>query len=122
MKYLLDSVILIDHLNGIQEATTFLLRNRDESVVSLITRTEVLAKPSEKEQGPALSLLDELEHLAMTRQDADVAASLRRQGRLKLGDSFQAAQAINRSLKLVTRNTRDFKTPRDAYVLVPYAI
>lgn len=42
IKYLLDSVILIDHFNNISQATTFLQENKDVSAISVITRAEVL--------------------------------------------------------------------------------
>ena len=43
MNYLLDSVILIDHFNGVPEATRFLERYGAQSAVSVITHAEVLA-------------------------------------------------------------------------------
>ena len=42
-EMLLDSVIVIDHLNGIESASEFLERNRDRCAISPITRLEVLA-------------------------------------------------------------------------------
>ncbi|MCC6209942.1 MAG: PIN domain nuclease, partial [Burkholderiales bacterium] len=43
MKILLDSVVLIDHLNGIERATQFISRNAGRLAVSVVTRAEVLA-------------------------------------------------------------------------------
>ena len=40
LSYLLDSVILIDHLNGIDEATEFLAQHQPECALSVITRAE----------------------------------------------------------------------------------
>jgi predicted nucleic acid-binding protein len=40
---LLDSVIVIDHLNGIRAATEFIAHNEREIRLSVITRAEVLA-------------------------------------------------------------------------------
>ena len=38
MRYLLDSVILIDHFNGIERATEFLGSEAGECAISVITR------------------------------------------------------------------------------------
>lgn len=43
MSYLLDSVVLIDHLNGVTGATRFIESNGRDLAVSAITRAEVLA-------------------------------------------------------------------------------
>ncbi len=42
-RFLLDSVILIDHFNGIQEATDYLKTVAAEACISAITRAEVQA-------------------------------------------------------------------------------
>ena len=42
-EMLIDSVILIDHFNGLEQATEFILNlNPDSSVISVITRAEIL--------------------------------------------------------------------------------
>ncbi|OAV23859.1 hypothetical protein AO369_2052 [Moraxella catarrhalis] len=41
-KYLLDSVILIDHFNNISQATNFIKKNHKLCYISAITRAEVL--------------------------------------------------------------------------------
>ncbi|MGH8610014.1 MAG: hypothetical protein ACREX9_22180, partial [Gammaproteobacteria bacterium] len=48
--------------------------------------------------------------------------ALRRQYRWKLPDALQAAIAVNRWLKLVTRNTRDFDPALHSFVLIPYTL
>jgi predicted nucleic acid-binding protein len=60
--------------------------------------------------------------LALTKEDADRAAELRRMHRWKLPDAFQAALAIDQGLRLVTRNSRDFNETDDAFVLIPYRV
>lgn len=49
MEVLLDSVILIDHFNGIAAATTYLTQINDQAAISVITRAEVLAGFEEEE-------------------------------------------------------------------------
>lgn len=58
MRYLLDSVILIDHFNGISAATAFITDNSDDCSISVITRAETLAGFAEEaERTAALELL-----------------------------------------------------------------
>jgi hypothetical protein len=56
----------------------------------------------------------------MTKDDATLAAELRRRNRWKLPDAFQAALAKRHGLRLVTRDIRGFDGRKDAFVLVPY--
>lgn len=121
-NYLLDSVILIDHFNGRSEATQFLMENRDSSSISVITRAEVLTgfDPVNEVQAKAFLGLFPTHHL--TEDDADLAASLRREHRWKLPDALQAAVAINRQLTLATRNSKDFDSARHAFVSIPYLL
>lgn len=99
-ELLLESVIVIDHLNEVERATEFFALNRHKAAVSPITRAEVLAGVSQE----------------------DAAATLRRQHRLKLSDALQAALATQHGLQLVTRDVRDLSPERFAFVTVPYAI
>jgi predicted nucleic acid-binding protein len=122
LKYLLDSVIVIDHLNGIADATRFLRAHAHLSAVSVITRAEVLAGVSITEEQPVTRLLNQLRTLPMTVQVADRAAALRRSERWKLPDAVQAAIAIESGLVLVTRNTRDFQAGGTPEVLIPYEL
>jgi predicted nucleic acid-binding protein len=121
--YLLDSVILIDHLRGVEEATNWLLKLRDgEAVLSVITRADVLSGGTDKEVASALDLCDEFECLPLTKDDATTAATLRRKHGWKLPDAFQAATALGAGLKLVTRDARDFNGKKPTFVLIPYKL
>lgn len=122
MKYLIDSVILIDHFNGVAPATEFLERRGVESSLSVITRAEVLAGFDDGAAPVAIRLLDAFPTLPMTVAIADDAARLRRTERWKLPDAIQAAIARAHGLILVTRNTRDFQPGGDPEVLVPYRV
>lgn len=121
--FLLDSVILIDHLRGISEATRWLggLRE-DEAVISPITRAEVLCGGSGGETAAAAVLCDEFDCLPLTAEDATRAAAFRREHGGRLPDAFQAALALRHELKLVTRNTKDFKEKKFPFVEIPYKI
>lgn len=119
---MLDSVIVIDHLNGVAAAGDFMATHAAEIHLSVITRAEVLAGVDEAGIAPVRRLLRYFPTLPLTSDDADTAAELRRRHRWELPAAFQAAIAINHGLKLVTRNTKDF-SPRDhAFVLVPYEL
>ena len=122
MRYLLDSVILIDHFNGAVAATAFLGRHGADSAISVITRAEVLAGFDDDAVLLAIRLLDAFPTLPMTVEIADEAARLRRSVRWKLPDAIQAALARMHGLTLVTRNTRDFQPGGDPETLIPYRL
>lgn len=122
LKYLLDSVIVIDHFNAIKPATAFLQEHGSECALSVITRAEVLAGFDERTEALARKLLDLFPTLSLTKEAADMAARLRRTKHLKLPDAFQAAIAVQNKLTLVTRNTRDFRPSAELKVLVPYRV
>jgi len=121
-KFLLDSTVLIDHLNGIAGATEWLSKLRpDEALISVITRAEVLVKASEKWEEVS-ALLDEYECLPIGPDEADMAAALRNRYPIKLPDAFQAALAKSQELVFVTRDTHDFKKIEDLKVQIPYRV
>ena len=119
---LLDSVILIDHLNGISAASRYLEVHANECALSAITRAEVLAGI----RGPALQTVSRFLNLftfaAIDRPEADLAAEFRRTEGWKLPDAFQAAIARLHHLRLVTRNTKDFPPAKYPFVEVPYRL
>ena len=58
VKFLLDSVILIDHFNNITAATKYLLESQEESAIYVITRAEVLVgfePPDAESDGGSIS-------------------------------------------------------------------
>lgn len=122
VKYLLDSVIVIDHFNGLPQGTAFIADHAAACVLSVITRAEVLTGFNADTERDALELLDAFPALPLTVEIADTAARLRRALRWKLPDAIQAAVAQHHELTLVTRNTRDFQGGREVEVLVPYRL
>jgi predicted nucleic acid-binding protein len=119
---LVDSVIMIDHFNGIPAATAYLLEMQGKLAISVITRAEVLTGFEHKERQLARRLLDRFPILIIDRSIADLAATLRRQNRWKMPDALQAALAKHHKLKLATRDTDDFPPKRHRFVTVPYTI
>lgn len=120
VKYLIDSVILIDHLNGISKATNWLSKNKN-SYISVITRAEILSGAENEEIHSIKALLNNFTCLLIDSQTADKAAELRKLYSLKLPDAFQAALAILNNIELVTRDAKDFKKNFD-FVKIPYRL
>ncbi len=120
MKRLLDSVILIDALNGMPQAVAYLEREPEEAVISVITRAEVLTGLTGWRRKLAADFLDRYHCLTLDTATADAAAQLRQTHQLSLPDACQAALAQRFGLRLVTRNTRDFPAQRFPFVEVPY--
>jgi len=119
-KNLIDTVILIDHLNGIKKATQWLKKNKD-SFISPITRAEVLTGAEEEEKHSIKVLLDSFKTLEINNEVADLSAELRKKHKLKLPDAFQAAIAIINKVELATRNTKDFNK-KMGFVKIPYKL
>lgn len=117
---LLDSVIVIDHLNGLPAATRFIAANSRKLVLSHITMAEVLAGLPESKHPPILRLFARFPCLPLTTEIAVRAAILRRSERWKLPDALQAAMVMETGRRLVTRNVKDFPPARHPFVLVPY--
>jgi predicted nucleic acid-binding protein len=121
LSVLLDSVILIDHLNGVLAATRY-LESLQEANISVITRAEVLAGLTQAAVPAVMEWLDRYPTFVIDRRTADLAADLRRLHKWKLPDALQAAVAQQHGLQLATRNTRDFSPRRHSFVVVPYLV
>ncbi|MEO0556595.1 MAG: PIN domain-containing protein [Bacteroidota bacterium] len=118
---LLDSVILIDYLNGISDAEAF-IDAHPSAVISVITLAEVLAGVDDAGEDALRQYLATFRVLELDRAIAERAAALRRAERWKLPDAIQAAFAQHHGIRLVTRNTKDFEPERHAFVLIPYTL
>jgi len=120
---LIDSVILIDHLNSVKKASEFLAGlDPRETAISVITRAEILCGVDDAGFREAGMLLDQYALLVIDRTAADVAARLRREHGWKLPDAFQAALAQLHHAILCTRNTKDFNPKKHRFVEVPYTL
>lgn len=121
-KYLLDSTVMIDSLNGVAQAKDWLSKLGDEEgVISVITRAEVLSKAGDQ-WDEVREFLAEFNCLTIGMDDADIAAGLRNTYKIKLPDAFQAALAQNKDLTLVSRDETDFKKLPDLNFKIPYKI
>jgi predicted nucleic acid-binding protein len=123
IERLLDSVILIDHLNNIPQAMDFLLAlNPEKTAISVITYAEILTGLDEDGERKAVPLLHSFEMLEIDASVAKKAAMLKRQHGWKLPDAFQAALAITHDIMLCTRNFKDFNPQKHPFVEIPYVL
>jgi predicted nucleic acid-binding protein len=123
LNRLLDSVIIIDHLNGVQEAKQFVLAlEPEQTAISVITRAEILVGIEPQDLALVKALLDQFHLLIIDKPIADLAAGLRKSRGWKLPDVFQAALCLYHKIKLATRNTRDFDPGRHDFVEIPYTL
>jgi predicted nucleic acid-binding protein len=123
IERLIDSVIIIDHLNGLENATRFIFElDPQQTAISVITRAEILTGIDQDEQINVIHLLDQYKLFIIDKPIADLAADLRREHGWKLPDAFQAAIAKHHKTKLTTRNTKDFDPAKFDFVEIPYAL
>lgn len=122
LKYVLDSVIIIDHLNNIPKAMAFLDKHKHECALTPVTVAEVLTGIPDDERDLVQAFLARFKYLDIDAEAAVLAASLRRRYRWKLPDAFQASLSLKNELKLVTRNTNDFDPTKLDFVLAPYKL
>ncbi len=121
-RILLDSVILIDHFNGVAKASAYLKETAGRAHVSAITRAEVLTGFADEDLPLARALLDTFPLVVIDREVADLGATLRRNHRWKLPDALQVAAARCHGLLLASRNTKDFPPDEFDFVRVPYTL
>ena len=117
-KYLIDTNILIDHLNGDSAANTFLRdveTGRLRATISVITECELLSGSvmTVREEREILDLLTLLPSVAVTSHVARLGAQLRRRYSMTVADALIAATAIRGHATLVTRNIKDFRSIKD---------
>ena len=112
-KYLIDSNVIIDYTSNLlsREGFEFIenILNNDFNI-SVIVKIEVLGYDGEKTK---MDLLEKFLGLAnILPLDSFVTMKtieLRKNYKLKLGDAIIAATALVYNLKIITRNTTDFK-------------
>ena len=123
IKQLIDSVILIDHLNGLPKANDYIATlDPTETAISVITRSEILVGVEQGDETLVKAFLDQYTLLGIDKDTADQAAALRREHGWKLPDAFQAALCYLHGTKLVTRNKKDFDPKKHDFVEIPYQL
>ena len=117
---LFDTNILIDYLNGVEQARTELDKYADKAI-SLITWMEVMVGATPETEETLRIFLNGFVNLPIESQVSNVAVVLRQKYRIKLPDAIVWATAQVNQRILITRNTKDF-SPTEPGIHVPYQI
>jgi len=111
MKYLVDSNIIIYHLNGESTASNFLKQNHNNIAISIVTYLEVLSFNFDDDtQQDIEKLLESFAIINFTINVAKQAVKNRKITNIKVPDNIIASTAQIHNLILVTRNVKDFKS------------
>jgi len=110
IEYLLDTNILIYHLNGDEIASNFIDTHFDKSAISFIPYIEVLSFPFETEEleNQVRQLMNSFKKLSISYETEEETIQIKRLKKIKLPDAIIASISKINNLRLVTRNMRDF--------------
>lgn len=112
-RYLIDSNIIIYHLNQDDIASNFLLQNFQDSAISRVTFIEVLSFNFTPEvQKTMIEYLERFEIIDTDKSISIQAIENRKIKKIKLPDNIIVSTAQVYNLTLVTRNEKDFKVLR----------
>lgn len=120
VNVLFDTNILIDYLNGIEQAKTELDRYADKAI-SLVTWMEVMVGATPETEEILKSFLNDFVNLPIDERVAAAAVALRKKHKIKLPDAIVWASAQVDRRVLITRNTKVF-SPGEPGVHVPYTV
>ena len=111
-SYLLDSNIIIYHLNNDSTVKEFLFENIDYCSISVVTYIEVLSFDFQSAQSKdiAKALLNSFEIIDTNKDIASQSIKNRKIKRIKLPDNIIVSTAQVNNLTLVARNDKDFKS------------
>lgn len=118
---LFDTNILIDYFNGVVEARAVVERQKDFAI-SIVTWIELLSGGGDETARKAIKdFLATWKIVPLSDAVAEVAATIRRERRLKLPDAIIYATARQDRRTLLTRNKKDFPAGT-AGVRIPYQL
>jgi len=120
VKALFDTNILIDYLNGIQEARSELALYRDKAI-SIVSWMEIQVGTTPEDQRAVDRFLGSFTVVPLDASISVEAVALRKTTRVKLPDAIIWATANVSSRLLVTRNSKDFSASLPG-VRVPYVL
>ncbi len=107
MKYLVDSNIIIYHLNHESIATKFLSQNYYQIAISQIAYVEVLSFPvTKKEENEVKKLLSKFKIIDVTQSISNQAVKNRKIKKIKLPDNLIASTAMVNGLTIDTKGQR----------------
>jgi len=120
-EYVLDTVILVDALMGVEQAKRELLARR-RHWISRVTWTEFLAGAKPDGEAATEDFLRFFSVIEVSEEIGRRAALIRSQQKtIKLPDAIIWASAQTTGRILVTRNTRDFPAKMPG-IRVPYTL
>ena len=125
-KFLIDSNVAIDYLSKSLHAKGAEFVGKvldDESVISFVTRIEILGYNTSKTEEKFLQEFVKLSTVIGINEDVILETiELRKSTRLKTPDAIIAATAIVNNLTLLSRNERDFKNISKLKIVNPHII
>jgi len=110
---LVDTDVFVDHIRGARE----LRAEKHRLHYSVITRAELFAGPSSS--ALVSTMLAPLREIGVNREIAERAGRIRRETGIRLPNALIAATAVERRLRLATRNARDFDRVAGLRMLAP---
>lgn len=120
MNALFDTNVLIDYLNGVEDARRELERHRTR-LISIVTWMEVQIGAHDAEEGDVIDMfLRDFRTVDIHRAVAREAIEIRKTRRIRLPDAIIWATARTESALLVTRNVKDFPADEPG-IRIPYA-
>lgn len=119
MNAVFDTNILIDYLNGVDQANQTLLSY--EGMISIITKIEILVGVKEDEKEIVTSFLNRFQVIELDDEIANLAISIRKDLGVKIPDAIIYATAKSKGTLLITRNTKDF-SPTAPDIQLPYSL
>ena len=121
VKAVIDSDVLIDFLQGLDQANSELSRY-ETPLYSVISWMEIMCgAETEAERASAEILFASMERVDLSSVVAKKAVEERKKQKLRLPDAIILASADAEGCILVTRNTKDFDA-NDPRVRFPYVV
>ena len=120
VKALFDTNILIDYLNGRDEARVELARY-DAKAISVITWMDVMVGAAPAVSERTRDYLSDFDIIAIDQSVAEQAVKIRKAEKIRLPDAIIWASAEVDNLILVPRNSKDFRETHPG-IRIPYRL
>lgn len=120
MRYVFDTNILIDYLNGFSSAID-ILEQCQNPTISWITWIEVMVGTNEQNKQSTEQFLALFDIIDISKDIAIQSVKIRQTKRIKLPDAIILATANHLNLPLVSRNTKDFSAD-EPNIIIPYTL
>lgn len=120
MRYVFDTNILIDYLNGFSSAID-ILEQCQNPTISRITWIEVMVGTNEQNKQSTEQFLALFDIIDISKDIARQSVKIRQTKRIKLPDAIILATANHLNLPLVSRNTKDFSAD-EPNIIIPYTL